>query len=262
MFKAEDAATSLELLIRDYDSRGRRLRACQSVLLQTREQHPNLAFVLDNALAACAEEDVSPSGHHDMSGSLWAIGPLLSALPLFATAYVGATFWLGRLIAPSKPFDVFEPLEHAEFGPTGTPRALAGWLAALSVYLLLGPLIVCAAISIERRGCALRLGPPRHDPQDVARGIAALHVLLTLLLKPPFPENVAWWLTLLPCMLVMPLLAQLLLLVPRTMRPRSAHPLYPRLRGGGKGAGAAAAGYSSPTPRSRSRRHGPGDFQL
>ena len=93
------------------------------------------------------------------------------------------------------------------------------------MYLLLGPLIVCATVCVQLRGCSLRLGAARHDPLDVSRGLAAVHLLLTLLLKPPFPENVAWWLTILPCMFAMGHVARLLLLVPRALQ-RSAAPRY------------------------------------
>ena len=67
-----------------------------------------------------------------------------------------------------------------------------------------------------------RLGAPRADPADLARGVGATHLLLTLLLQPPFPENAAWWLTLLPCVLLLGQLARWLLLVPRLRRRRTA----------------------------------------
>ena len=50
--------------------------------------------------------------------------------------------------------------------------------------------------------------------------MGAAHLLLTLLLQPPFPENPAWWLTLLPCVLLLGQLARWLLLVPRIRRRR------------------------------------------
>ena len=50
--------------------------------------------------------------------------------------------------------------------------------------------------------------------------MGAAHLLLTLLLQPPFPENPAWWLTLLPCVLLLGQLARWLLLVPRLRRRR------------------------------------------
>ena len=53
---AEEAAGSLEALIRDYESRGRRLRACQQALLQAMDQHPDLAVFFEEALVASGEE--------------------------------------------------------------------------------------------------------------------------------------------------------------------------------------------------------------
>lgn len=146
---------------------------------------------------------------------------------------------LGSALA-DRPFVALDLFEHDEFGPFRSQRALASWTAALVSYLLLGPLVLWAAASLQCRAGCLRLGAPRHDPLDVAHAIASVQLLLTLLLKPPFPENVAWWLTVLPCMLAMGHVARWLLLVPRR-----------RARGGGASSAARRAAPQTPrTPRS------------
>ena len=169
--------------------------------------------------------------------SLAAAQPVLIGLPLFYAVYAGASMMLGRVLA-DRPFAALDLFEHDEFGPFRSQRALAGWAAVLVSYLLLGPLVLCAAASVQCRGGCVRLGAPRHDPLDVAHAIASVQLLLTLLLKPPFPENVAWWLTVLPCMLAMGHVARWLLLVPRRQG-----------RGGGGGGGGGAAGTRRAAPQ-------------
>ena len=187
--------------------------------------------------------------------SLAAAQPVLIGLPLFYAVYAGASMALGSALA-DKPFAPLDMFEHDEFGPFRSQRALAGWAAALVAYLVLGPLVLCAAASLQCRGGCVRLGAPRHDPLDVAHAIASVQLLLTLLLKPPFPENVAWWLTVLPCMLTMGHVARWLLLVPRRQGRAGAAssrraaapqtPRTPRSGGGGKGSSQCSSGA---TPR-------------
>ena len=78
---AEEAAGSLEALIRDYESRGRRLRACQQALLQAMDQHPDLAVFFEEALVASGEEVLTEAEQlHETGPSLWAAQPLLLSL--------------------------------------------------------------------------------------------------------------------------------------------------------------------------------------
>ena len=193
----------------------------------------------------------------EMGPSLWAAQPLLLGLALFYVAYVGAAAWLRVALGAGAPEDIWEaalaPFAHCDFGPRGTPLARAAWLAALAAYLLLGPLLLCLSACTRCRGCLPRLGAPRADPADLARGVGAAHLLLTLLLQPPFPENAAWWLTLLPCTLLLGQLARWLLLVPRLCRRRAAGRPPPRSPNPNHGRSPYNA---SLTPQSRRKSRG------
>ena len=138
---------------------------------------------------------------HETGPSLWAAQPLVLCLVLFYAAYVGAAAWLSAVLGAGPPADMWEaalaPFAHSDFGPRGAPPARVAWYAALAAYLVLGPLLLCLSACTRWRGGLPRLGAARADPADLARGVGAAHLLLTLLLQPPFPENAAWWLTLL-----------------------------------------------------------------
>ena len=91
---AEEAAGSLEALIRDYESRGRRLRACQQALLQAMDQHPDLAVFFEEALVASGEEVLTEAEQlHETGPSLWAAQPLLLSWALIYAAYMGVAAW-------------------------------------------------------------------------------------------------------------------------------------------------------------------------
>ena len=169
---------------------------------------------------------------HGTGPSLWAAQPLLLCLVLFYAAYVGAAAWLSAVLGAGPPADMWEaalaPFAHSDFGPRGAPPARIAWYAALAAYLVLGPLLLCLSACTRWRGGLPRLGAARADPVDLACGVGAAHLLLTLLLQPPFPENAAWWLTLLPCVLLLGQLARWLLLVPRLRRPHAAARLSSR----------------------------------
>ena len=71
------------------------LQACQDALLRARDQHPNLSFVLDEALAACGDEVMSEAERlAEVAPPIWAAKPLLLCLPLFFAAYAGCAAWL------------------------------------------------------------------------------------------------------------------------------------------------------------------------
>ena len=166
---AEEAAGSLEALIRDYESRGRRLRACQQALLQARDQHPDLAVFFEEALVASGEEVLTEAEQlHETGPSLWAAQPLLLSWALFYAAYMGAAAWLATALGASPPADLWDaalaPLAHGDFGPRGALPARVAWYAMLAAYLLLGPLLLCLCACARWRAGLPRLGAPNPNP--------------------------------------------------------------------------------------------------
>ena len=166
---AEEAAGSLEALIRDYESRGRRLRACQQALLQAMDQHPDLAVFFEEALVASGEEVLTEAEQlHETGPSLWAAQPLLLSWALFYAAYVGAAAWLARALGAGPPADLWDaalaPLAHGDFGPRGALPARVAWYAMLAAYLVLGPLLLCLCACARWRAGLPRLGAPNPNP--------------------------------------------------------------------------------------------------
>jgi len=166
---AEEAAGSLEALIRDYESRGRRLRACQQALLQAMDQHPDLAVFFEEALVASGEEVLTEAEQlHETGPSLWAAQPLLLSWALFYAAYMGAAAWLATALGASPPADLWDaalaPLAHGDFGPRGALPARVAWYAMLAAYLVLGPLLLCLCACARWRAGLPRLGAPKPNP--------------------------------------------------------------------------------------------------